>query len=186
MQRWQLRQRFFGRGQHLLKFPAWKQVYPAYGGFGPKGPPVFPVHEYFGHSDVNMSVPPFGYPHVEIREQTCRAGNLDNAQYQYFLGHPIGTSDFAQCRVCLALVGHKERGEHSKEHGCFKTMCMIVKELATDECVVCLKWTAKSRWGLPLCSVTCQELWKFEVVQPALILAGVAKHLSMKGSCAKD
>ena len=176
LQTWQLRQRFFGRGAHMPKYPTWVKTYPTYGGYQATGTQLGPRAPYTGHSDPTASTPPFGYAHIEL-DAIGRIGNLENAQYQFFLGHPMATSGFSQCRVCLEGVKLGERRDHSKTLGCCKIMTKVLKQVPRDDCVICGAFTTKECWDVPLCSTYCEELWKFEAVQPTSVLMEIAKEI---------
>jgi hypothetical protein len=180
MQTWQLRQRWFTRGAHMPKFPAWTpsaRAYGPYGGYTSNNHEVYATKApYIGHSDPTQSTPPFGYAHIEL-DVHGRLGNLENQQYQFFLGHPMATSPFSQCRVCLEVVKNGERKDHAKTLGCFKIMTRVLKAVPRDECVICGKTTTKNRWDVPLCGAYCEELWKFEAAQPTAVLMEIAKEI---------
>lgn len=178
MKRYQLKQRFFTGGAHMAKFPKWVAPVRTY---FPAQSHSNPLHSYTGHSDPTYAAKPFGVAHRELLGgKEDLDGNLGKAMYQFFMGHPMGTSDFAQCRICLEVVRPSERREHSEKHGCYSIMVRLLKELSHNECIICDKPTTSCTWDVPLCSAACRELWKFEVCQPSVLLAGVGRSLREK------
>lgn len=180
MKLYQLKQRFFNAGAHMPKYPAYQEPSQL---IHPYTPSTYkpPLQSYVGHSDETYATVPFGYAHRELlggREDL--AGNLGNAMYQFFLGHPMATSKFSQCRTCLEVLTPDARTEHSARYGCYSILTKLLKALPRNECVVCGGSTCSATWNVPLCGPPCRELWKFEVCQPGPLLMGIAQAMREK------
>ncbi len=110
-------------------------------------------------TDITQSAPP-------ISERSW-PGNLPNDEYRFWLGKPAQHASTAICRACGAerftAVG---RRDHLKEVGCTKVLVAAYKELLADGvCVICDTKTARRGWGVPLCSIKCNNFWKFNQQQ---------------------
>lgn len=99
-------------------------------------------------------------------------GNLDEAEYRYWIGFPDDCTILAICRACRTQVyGKFERDRHFKDptyavdgDPCSTQLVRCYKRLLTlTHCIVCKKNRYNSeRWGVPLCnSADCEATWKF-------------------------
>lgn len=91
------------------------------------------------------------------------AGNITVDDYRWFIGRKIVQSTMSQCRFCDA---HIHRADLMKPHlnagNCKSQMVVLYTRLRKDRnCVVCDARTGGMKWGIPLCSDTCIESWKF-------------------------
>jgi hypothetical protein len=93
-------------------------------------------------------------------------GNLDDTEYQFWIGRHLAYVTAAMCRACGEQTNCKaERAEHKekKEPKCTILLVSAYKELsAKGTCVVCREKTTNRRWGLPICSHKCIETYKFD------------------------
>lgn len=86
----------------------------------------------------------------------------------------------AECRCC-GHIGNQDfliRQRHLSAGGCAKKLTAAFKLLLRDNlCVVCDTRTTREKWGVPMCSPTCQEAWCEVESQPRAL----AQALSLVG-----
>ena len=74
----------------------------------------------------------------------------------------------AECRGCLAVFSDTmARKLHLGPMGCAKRLTAAYKLLLKDKmCVICNMRSYKEKWGVPLCSPTCEQAWREVESQP--------------------
>jgi hypothetical protein len=100
-------------------------------------------------------------------------GNLDDAEYRYWVGTREAWSAWAECRCCKkSTYSLEEREKHLKDPSfavggerCSTRLVNAYKlMLDSEQCLVCKgrRWMAQ-KWGVPLCSdPRCIDSWRFE------------------------
>lgn len=94
--------------------------------------------------------------------------DVTNAEFQFFYKrkYPQLEKTFPTCRACGKILSTgASRKIHLQLEGCSKIVIGAMRVLRHSQaCVVCEKYTTKTRWGFPLCShnqsSTCVENWK--------------------------
>lgn len=107
-----------------------------------------------------------------IAELYADSGNLDEGRYKFWIGEKQKVSLRSQCRACDEIVwGEDMRMEHiesSKElyradvSCCFVLSVIHKKLLELKKCAVCGGSCFSQKWGIPICSVPCVRIWKFD------------------------
>ena len=85
-------------------------------------------------------------------------------------------SVIAECRCCGNIVGAEmtARHLHLNQGGCSKRLCAAYKLLLRDKvCVICNLRTELQKWGVPLCSSSCQQAWCEAESQPQALKAAL-------------
>jgi hypothetical protein len=151
-----------------MTLPMWyirQQVYP-YGARPPKRP------------DITWVEPAPIRQHGGVRHfqpVTRPDGNLNESEYQFFVGMKWPDSNMAVCRCCNKnFYTKEERQSHFKtkslmltsqagyEPSCAIKIIAIMQLLQKDNnCVVCDTHTLSRKWGFPLCSRDCMVAWMF-------------------------
>jgi hypothetical protein len=116
-------------------------------------------------------------PAVPMTEAQVPLGNLNEADYQYWVGtlsepgymHVV--SQRAVCRACGEVVyGSMGRAIHKRDsvryyndgHTCMKVIAMAIREMVSlYNCSVCRTYTNKKHYGVPICSPNCHKIWRF-------------------------
>lgn len=112
-----------------------------------------------------LRIVPIVPPRHNIVDMPVR-GNLDDTEYQFWIGRQLAYVTAAMCRACGEETNCKaERMEHKdkKDPKCTILIVHAYKELASKgACVVCRQKTTTTRWGIPICSHKCIETYKFD------------------------
>lgn len=88
----------------------------------------------------------------------------------------------AECRCCgnTDCENPAARKEHNDKQGCYQVLVAAFALLDRDSmCVICDFKTTRTKWGVPLCTKGCQQVWCESEAQPSA-LAG-ALELVKKG-----
>ena len=89
-------------------------------------------------------------------------GNLKNDEYRFFVGYPVVGSNCSTCRWCQARFDSEDGRKAHKKAECKRKLTDLYTLLLKDRnCVMCENHTAKEYWGVPLCSVTCKNEFRF-------------------------
>lgn len=112
----------------------------------------------------------YGGMPVHSALEDCK-GNLDNHEYQFWIGHRNPDYVSAMCRCCRAeasnqgaRIVHKKLVTHGKTgDSCMRILCNVYKRMRAEKsCVVCLTTTKETNWGIPMCSKpSCKQAWMF-------------------------
>lgn len=156
---WWLRRFAHPRGQRL---PAKVKT------FGARAPHLVPLR---GASHVPRLHDPWAgrnrrRPWDDVEDEL--EGNLDQAQYQFYVGSASKTTGWSMCRYCRkTFYKEQDRRKHFREDkgndACsvrtIAIMLMLVKDM---KCVVCDSSTKHTKWGFPIClNVDCFKRWMF-------------------------
>lgn len=97
-------------------------------------------------------------------------GNLDVAEYRFWIGAEAGQSCFARCRVCrMPTYTREQRVQHHEHYKCSLHVVEATRTLDQNVCVMCeKKFWSSNKWGIPLCSMECVEKWMFHPQLTAL------------------
>lgn len=107
-------------------------------------------------------------------------GNIPNVEYRFFVGRWAKTYPQTECRWCDAkLIDEKMRKVHMLAGDCKLHLLELYKELRNafhPTCVVCSVPTRKVTWGIPLCSVKCDNIWRLRLPDAFLVSRNDAKR----------
>jgi len=89
-------------------------------------------------------------------------GNLHNDEYRFFVGKIDRLAVGCFCRWCgepiYTEIGCKRHGKGT----CKQSLVDLYKRLlCLKRCMCCNQHTIREYWGLPLCSVKCENEWRF-------------------------
>lgn len=106
-------------------------------------------------------------------------GNLPLGEYRFWQGSVLEISRWTRCRACRFVVctvdGVEERKDHTEHFKCSIHLTSAYSWLnQRGECVVCQKKCKGGRWGVPLCSLECQEKWMFDDPSYPLLFEALA------------
>ena len=120
-------------------------------------------------------MPEVGYVSPYRRPRGKEAiGNLEEAEYRYWIGSKDEWSSFSMCRACrFSAYSAVDREKHTKDEAlavggerCCGRLVKAYKALEISTiCVVCkqLRYN-NTKWGVPLCnSAHCQAEWKYSL-----------------------
>lgn len=98
-------------------------------------------------------------------------GNLPLMEYRFWSGARNEASRFAVCRGCRhSTHDSHQRKAHMEDLKCTDLLVKAYRRLITDEvCVICDKETSLQKWGVPICSPVCTEVWMFNMKRPAAL-----------------
>lgn len=99
-----------------------------------------------------------------LRAGDAPRGNLQLAEYQFWVGSQQEMSLFARCRGCReAIVGeYDQRKAHIELKHCTTALVVASKKmLGRKKCMYCRVDTVNRRWGVPMCSDNCARGWMF-------------------------
>lgn len=107
-------------------------------------------------------------------------GNLHFSDYRFWQGSEFGVSMWTRCRACREVICGNTRDVemkvHSDHYKCSIHLTVAYAYLLRGKlCVVCEKKSSASKWGIPLCSLSCQEKWMFEDPIYPLLFKAVAE-----------
>lgn len=141
---------------------------------------------------VHLTYPPVNRPMYEVgnTEAPVHEGNLHNCDYRYWIGCRDPLAIAAWCRWCgLRSYSDESRKEHSKLAGNCNTNLVRTYQLLLREdfCVYCEKKAGgRQKWGVPLCSPRCEDLWKFDNLWPYELLNAARGILELDGKLLPD
>lgn len=111
--------------------------------------------------------------------------NLSENELRFWYGTANRVSYWSQCRMCnIVTYSAYDREQHKKglmgvSH-CTENLRIIYEYLlGRGHCAVCGKATPQARWGVPMCSPTCVDNWKFgnrDLVPSIATAAEFLKH----------
>lgn len=105
---------------------------------------------------------PAGFPSVD--PSIVSRGNLPNDEYRYYVGKMSEQYLFATCRFCEAVIGGPVNRKNHETGYCKENLLIIYRLLREKgNCVVCDKKTNYSKWGIPLCTIPCENEWRFSI-----------------------
>lgn len=96
--------------------------------------------------------------------QDWQKGNLHKDEYRFWIGAPFIKSNLSTCRWCKAMCySPLDRKNHTSK-GCNPKLITVYGALLREAmCVMCRKPTyGTASWGVPFCSKTCAEAWRYE------------------------
>lgn len=90
-------------------------------------------------------------------------GNLENQEYEFFMGSAWADAQRAVCRFCGETMWVKAlRKEHFAKTDCSQNIKKIAALLRRDKkCVICDTGSNRTIYGLPICKVECLAKFKF-------------------------
>lgn len=164
-----LRQINYRTGARLPKFPALPKPTPI----------VFPPVVMGPHNRIraNQSIAIRFSDDVKVTlaDKVC---NFEHWEYRFWRvelnANRTGITNVV-CRACQEILLTKTGRERHKEmKGCYQTLVEAYRLLLADQiCVICNAATTQRRWGLPMCSMRCEEQWLHEVDQPEALSAAI-------------
>lgn len=91
-----------------------------------------------------------------------------NQDFRFWRGFRPGQGPMSSCRRCRTAVFTPEaRTLHLRSHNCRAVLSEAYKLLKLDhKCVICDTHTYRFRWGIPICSVGCEDIWSYDSVIP--------------------
>lgn len=93
-------------------------------------------------------------------------GNLKNDEYRFFVGYPSTASTHSTCRWCQGRFETETARKAHKKAECKRKLTDLYAVLLKDSnCVMCDNRTPREYWGIPLCSATCRNEFKFTMSQ---------------------
>ena len=122
------------------------------------------------------------YPERKALEEV-QLGNLLNDEYRLFVGRATNVSTWGQCRWC---DGHFRNFEARKNHltsgKCKENLSELYRNVrvATKSkpmcCLVCDLQKDSLTWGIPICSISCANKWRFAMPDAFLFERTVMKQ----------
>ena len=106
------------------------------------------------------------------------AGQFEHWEYRFWAMGVIGNTGVAltECRCC-GHVGKRDmkiRRLHLSQGGCATKLCEAYKLLLRDrKCVVCDQKTLFKKWGVPICSSSCEQAWCEVEAHPSALQAAL-------------
>jgi hypothetical protein len=99
------------------------------------------------------------------RRYVCHTGNLNNAEYRFWIGTQNPASRYAECRLCHEpAYTMLARMKHQQETGHTKALILAYDLLKLDaRCLVCDNPTKLEYWGIPICSNSCKLEFAFQL-----------------------
>jgi hypothetical protein len=119
------------------------------------------------HVPSRLVQPTGGHPHRQ-RELALdyEKGNLKNDEYRFFVGYPSTVSTHSTCRWCQGRFETDAARKAHKKAECKRKLTDLYAMLLKDHnCVMCDNHTVKEYWGIPLCTTTCQNEFRFTLSQ---------------------
>jgi len=93
---------------------------------------------------------------------TPMQGNLPNDEYRFFVGKYEKTWMASTCRWCGSLFHNVDGRKRHKDAKCKEKLTRLyARILPNKRCVACNAVTTREYWGLPFCSVVCENTWRF-------------------------
>ena len=176
-------------GEVLKDIPNWLLLHVSQP-TGRRMPPLKKWHEglYYGgptNRDRRGNYVPYIWPAPEVKEApqaaapksykhmgvgNWKTGNLQENEYPFWVGEkePLGT--WARCRWCgesQVASTRESRWAHQKEDHCTKNLRLVYKlalQPSNMLCVQCGNSCSRARWGMPLCSMACDNDFRFHLV----------------------
>ncbi len=100
-----------------------------------------------------------------------KTGNLQENEYPFWVGEEDATGTWARCRWCGTgqVASTKDsRTAHQGIDNCTKNLRIVYKlSLSTESytrCVMCEKGSTRRRWGTALCSIECDNGFRFKLL----------------------
>ena len=108
-----------------------------------------------------------------VREST------DESDYRYWALKPRGNNfDYdSVCRACeFNFVGAANRKAHFGRTSCAKLIECAGEflKLGSKKCLICNAAGSKEKWGVPLCSSTCENVWRLSI---PLVFSGAIRKI---------
>lgn len=105
-------------------------------------------------------------------------GVFENWEYRFWAmtSWPLNTNVFAECRCCSHTEGEDItlRRLHFKQGKCTRKLIAAYKLLQKDSlCVICDHRTNHEKWGVPLCSSSCEQAFCETEAQPKALTAAL-------------
>jgi hypothetical protein len=99
------------------------------------------------------------------RRYICDSGNLNNAEYRFWIGSQNPASRYAECRLChQPAYTVLARMKHQQDTGHTKALILAYDLLKLDaRCLVCDTATAHEYWGIPICSNSCKLEFAYQL-----------------------
>lgn len=109
---------------------------------------------------------------LKARLKGIPRGNLQEAEYRFWIGREYELLPTAYCRACGEEANSPEAREKHKsaetefkdDQSCILTLVSAYRRLLQKgKCAVCgLHCYNRQRWGVPICCPECVRKWKFE------------------------
>lgn len=105
----------------------------------------------------------FGRIREEAKDAEEWIGNLQLADYRFWVGNRLSASKMARCRCCGQVgLNPINRKAHMEKTKCTSILVLAYSMMVKDRlCVVCDTHTSWTRWGAPL-HKGCMESFMFE------------------------
>jgi hypothetical protein len=142
---------------------------PNYTSFEPRRSQWVPLSTWKPPSSGPFSRPPLVQASSNLSHVATSLGetlgNLPLSDYRYWKGAPNPASRFATCRACgIACYDGYLRKEHhdTPQKRCTTKMVVAINLIRKrHKCVICSIDTQQETWGVVLCSLKCQNEWRF-------------------------
>ncbi len=108
-----------------------------------------------------------GYKHMGIGN--WKTGSLSENEYPYWIGESPSTGTWARCRWCGESQPNStrvSREAHQSLDYCTKNLRIVYKLACSSAmcCVMCERHSLRTRWGAPLCSIECDNAFRFKIL----------------------
>lgn len=112
---------------------------------------------------------------------TVIKGSLPNDEYRFFIGKMEAVWLGSNCRWCDTFLHNADFRKQHKTRGCNLKLISLYKKLCERHaCMACGGHTSREVWGVPLCSVSCDNYWRVSNPLPFVRALAAEKSLLEK------